>query len=70
MYNLSIRDIDIWFRFHTGVDTMKNIGLLLCFSTLSFALEAPYLISAAALSDSSVELQWRNNDIATQGYGV
>jgi hypothetical protein len=49
---------------------MKNIGLLLCFSTLSSALEAPYLISATALSDSSVELRWRNNDIATQGYGV
>ena len=68
MYNLSIRDIDIWFRFHTGVDTMKNIGLLLCFSTLSFALEAPYLISANALSYYSVLLQWRNTDFATQGY--
>jgi hypothetical protein len=34
----------------------------------AFALNAPYLISATALSDSSVSLSWRNNDAGTVGY--
>jgi hypothetical protein len=37
-------------------------------SQAAFALNAPYLISATALSDSSVSLSWRNNDAGTVGY--
>jgi hypothetical protein len=41
---------------------------VLALSTLSYPLQAPYLISATALSDSSVILEWRNNDFASQGF--
>jgi hypothetical protein len=47
---------------------MKKVLIVLAMSTLSYPLQAPYLISAAALSDSSVQLQWRNNDAATTGF--
>jgi hypothetical protein len=36
----------------------------------SFALQAPYLISTTAHGDSAVQLVWRNNDAATQGFMV
>lgn len=38
---------------------------------MSYALNAPYLISATTQSDSfniSVQIQWRNNDVATTGF--
>ena len=47
---------------------MKKIFAVLLLSSFSYALEAPYLISATALSDSSVQLAWRNNDITTVGF--
>jgi hypothetical protein len=49
---------------------VKKILLVLAMSTLSYPLQAPYLISATALSDSSVQLQWRNNDVETMGFIV
>ena len=47
---------------------MKKLMAILLTCSVSYALNAPYLISATALSDSSVALSWRNNDIATVGY--
>ena len=47
---------------------MKKLMLVLLVCSMSYALNAPYLISATALSDSSVGLSWRNNDIATLGF--
>jgi hypothetical protein len=47
---------------------MKKLMVILAACSMTYALNAPYLISATALSDSSVELTWRNNDIATEGY--
>jgi hypothetical protein len=42
--------------------------ILCCAVSFSLsALEAPYLISATALSDSSISLAWRNNDAAATG---
>ena len=42
-----------------------------CFVSLlplgSSALEAPYLISADAIDDHTVNLNWRNNDLTTEG---
>jgi hypothetical protein len=43
-------------------------AVVMLLSGFSYALTAPYLISATALSDSSVGLSWRNNDIATTGF--
>jgi hypothetical protein len=34
------------------------------------ALAAPYIISATAVNDKSITIQWRNNDIATEGFIV
>ena len=53
---------------HQAGVRMKRVLSLLVLASLSHALNAPYLISATALSDSSVELSWRNNDAATEGY--
>ncbi|MBN1130463.1 MAG: fibronectin type III domain-containing protein [Chitinispirillaceae bacterium] len=47
---------------------MKRFFWGLVLASVSYALNAPYLISATALSDSSVELSWRNNDAGTVGY--
>ena len=49
---------------------LKQFFILLMACQGVFALEAPYLISATALSDSSVQLTWRNNDVATVGFIV
>jgi hypothetical protein len=49
---------------------MKKVMLVLLICSLSYALNAPYLISATALSDSSVSLSWRNNDVGTTGFIV
>jgi hypothetical protein len=38
------------------------------FNSTTFCIEPPYLISATALSDSTVKIVWRNNDIASQGF--
>lgn len=35
-----------------------------------FALEAPYLISVDPVSDSSIQLEWRNNDAGTDSFHV
>ena len=35
-----------------------------------FALEAPYLVSVQALTDSSISYSWRNNDINSNGYVI
>jgi hypothetical protein len=42
------------------------LGIIL-FPVVILAIEAPYLISATALSDSSISLAWRNNDAAATG---
>jgi hypothetical protein len=47
---------------------MKNLVVVLFVCSMSYSLEAPYLISATAQGDSSVMLAWRNNDLATQGF--
>ena len=47
---------------------MKKLMVLLFACSMSYALNAPYLISATALSDTSVGLSWRNNDAATTGF--
>jgi hypothetical protein len=49
---------------------MKKLLAVLAICSASYALNAPYLISATALSDSSVSLSWRNNDAGTVGYLV
>ena len=49
---------------------MKKLIPILLVCSLSYGLNAPYLISATALSDSSVELSWRNNDAGTTGFIV
>ena len=49
---------------------MKNLIIVLVLCSMSYALNAPYLISATATSDGSVSLAWRNNDVATTGYIV
>ena len=45
------------------------LASVLAFST-SYALQAPYLISATPVTDTSVQLSWRNNDAATTGFIV
>lgn len=47
---------------------MKKLMVILVACSVTYALNAPYLISATALSDSSVELTWRNNDVGTTGF--
>jgi hypothetical protein len=39
-------------------------------SGITSALEAPYLISTVALTDSSIAFSYRNNDIETQGFWI
>ena len=53
---------------HQASKFIISAFLLLIFSHGISALEAPYLISATPLSDTSVSLAWRNNDAATQGF--
>ena len=49
--------------------TIAKAAIMACVvCQASFALNAPYLISATALSDSSVSLSWRNNDAGSVGY--
>ncbi|MBN2036824.1 MAG: fibronectin type III domain-containing protein, partial [Chitinispirillaceae bacterium] len=55
---------------HAKLPAIKTTLALLCLISLAFSLEAPYLISATALSDSSISLAWRNNDAATEGFIV
>ncbi|MGA2507997.1 MAG: hypothetical protein ABSF80_11035 [Chitinispirillaceae bacterium] len=47
---------------------MNKLLLVLLLCSISYALNAPYLISATAISDSSVQLAYRNNDAATTGF--
>lgn len=49
---------------------MKKLFLLAVICSTTHALQAPYLISAIALSDIRIVLTWRNNDIATQGFVI
>jgi hypothetical protein len=46
---------------------MKMALALLAVAQMVFGLTSPYLISATALSDSSVQLTWRNNETAGTG---
>jgi hypothetical protein len=55
---------------HAGLAIIKMTLALLCPIHIAFSLEAPYLISANALSDSSISLAWRNNDAETEGFIV
>jgi hypothetical protein len=47
---------------------MKPIAFVFALAAGACAFQTPYLISAAALSDSSIRITWRNNDAASQGY--
>lgn len=52
---------------HTIGIFFKIMATCYVISSSVFALEAPYLISVTALSDSSIGLAWRNNDAAATG---
>jgi hypothetical protein len=51
---------------------MKKLLMVLAsgFFACCFGLEAPYLISATVKNDSTVQLAWRDNDIAAMGFLV
>jgi hypothetical protein len=49
---------------------MKKLLAVVFAVSASYALQAPYLISATAVTDTSVQLSWRNNDAATTGFIV
>jgi hypothetical protein len=52
----------------TSKTFLKVVVYVYVLCQAAFGLNSPYLISATALSDSSVSLSWRNNDAATVGY--
>jgi len=71
LYVEKIKSEDILYRkrkFLPKEVVMKTLAIVLVIISMSYGLQAPYLISATPSSDSSMSIAWRNNDATTTGY--